>query len=81
MPRGRKPKILNTNAVRTIENIDVEIDSVNAQIVDLKNKLTSLRKERFDIIAAKEQEELKLLGSKIKASGKTIEEWLKEFVE
>lgn len=75
MPRGRKPK---STGIRSVEEIDNEITSVSAQISDLKKRLNALKKERLNALAAKEQEELKLLGEKIKESGKSIEEWLNE---
>jgi len=75
MPRGRKPK---SAGIRSVEEIDNEITSVSAQISDLKKRLNALKKERLNALAAKEQEELKLLGEKIKESGKSIEEWLNE---
>ncbi|MGI6202236.1 MAG: hypothetical protein ACOYID_02405 [Eubacteriales bacterium] len=74
MPRGRKPK----NAVRAVEEIDADIASVTAQIAELRKRLSALKKERVNALAAKEQQQLQLLGEKIRESGKTIEEWLKE---
>lgn len=75
MPRGRKPK----NLIRTPEEIDAEITAVTVEIAGLRKKLSALKKERANALAAKEQEQLKLLGEKIRESGKTIEEWLKQF--
>lgn len=74
MPRGRKPK----NAVRAVEEIDADIASVTAQIAELRKRLSALKKERVNALDAKEQQQLQLLGEKIRESGKTIEEWLKE---
>lgn len=74
MPRGRKPK----NVVRAVEEIDADIASVTAQISELRKRLSSLKKERTNALAASEQQQLQLLGEKIRESGKSIEEWLKE---
>ena len=77
MPRGRKPKSL-LNAIKTPAEIDEEIAAVKAEITELRGKLAKLKKARVAALAAKEQEDLKLLGDKIRESGKTIEEWLEE---
>ena len=76
MPRGRKPK----NAVRAVEEIDADIASVTAQIAELRKRLSALKKERVNALAAKEQQQLQLHGEMIRESGKTIEERLKEKV-
>ena len=70
MPRGRKPK----NAVRAVEEIDADIASVTAQIAELRKRLSALKKERVNALAAKEQQQLPLRGEKIRESGKTIED-------
>jgi|GEM_PF-929252 hypothetical protein len=81
MPRGRKPKSATAPTLKTPEMIDAEIESVETQITELKAKLTTLKKDKLIAIAAKEQDELKLLGDKIRESGKTVEEWIKEITK
>jgi hypothetical protein len=77
MPRGRKPKSA-VYGIKSPSEIDAEIAAVMSQITELKKKLSALKKERVVALAAQEQEELKLLAEKIRTSGKSIEDWLKE---
>ena len=70
MPRGRK-KV-------TPQTFDEKMDAVDAKIEDLKAQIKELRTEKKELEAEKEKAEISALYEAMKASGKTVEDVVKE---
>lgn len=71
MPRGKK---------RTTQEIFAEqLEKIDAQIQNHKDKITQLQAQKKDLLEQKKKSEVELIYQKIQESGKPIDEVLKMF--